>query len=214
VDTPNFYGRIQYFGALDARYAITDRVEVFGRIEGLRADNVIAPFSASSTGLGATSVGATVQLEQSAESVLAVHTQLILPTAPYVNAAPLALDVGLSAMRTIKGGDVHGGAVLMGQMMLGSGPAAERAGLTGRVGVSQRLSKNGVSFVLDLPISVGFTGGLDHVALATALRFGTGRPDVPYRSRGMYGELGLMAPLFGQDRTLVAGELRLGYRFR
>lgn len=213
VDTADFYGRIQIVGALDARVGLSERVEVFARVEGLRIDNVIAPVSVSASGIGATAVGASVVLEQSDDHVISVHGQVVLPTAPYVNAAPLALDLGMSAASAIRNGDVHGGVTVYGQTMLGKGPSAEKAALAGRVGVTQRLSRHGVSAVFDVPLSVGWTGGVDHVGLAAALRFGSGSGGEGAQGSGFVTDLGVFAPLLGNDRTLIGGELRVGYRF-
>jgi hypothetical protein len=211
VDTADFYGRIQVATAVDGRIGVSDRVEVFARVEAFRLDNVIAPVSVANAGLGATALGASVLLDETERGVLAVHGRVVLPTAPFVNAAPLALDVGLSSLRTVRNGAVHGGLTLYGRTMLGRGPALPRGGLAGRVGVVRHLSPNGVSVVLDVPVSLGWTGGLDHLGLAGAVRLGTGGPT---DARGGFVELGLMAPLLGNDRILVAGELRAGYRFR
>lgn len=220
VDTPDFYGRIQAFGALDVRVGLSERVELHGRFEGFRLDNVIAPVAVSASGIGATSIGMTVVLEQSLDHVISAHGQVVLPTQPHVNAAPLALDAGMTAARAVKNGDLHGGVAVYGQGMLGRGPSAGKAALSGRIGTTQRITKTGLAFVLDAPLSVGWTGGFDHLGLAGAFRFGTGRVGDPTPDgespdgRGLYGELGVMAPLFGRERTLAALELKIGARFR
>lgn len=206
VDTPDFYGRIQAVAALDLRWALHERVEVFVRPELFRMDQVVAPIAVTASGIGATAVGTAVQLESSDSHAITAHGQVVLPTAPYVNAAPIAMDLGLSGLYATRRGTLHGGATLLGRTMLGSGPADERAALTGRFGASRHLGP--VSLVLDVPLSVGWTGGLDHLGVAGALRLG-GRE----KPGGVGAELGVFAPVLGNDRTLAALELRVGGRW-
>ncbi len=210
VDRPDFYGRLQTYGALDLRVRVHERVEISGRSEFWRSDLVLAPVAVSASGLGATRVGVTAILEQTEEQVFAVSSGVVLPTAPYVNAAPLGLDLALIGARTTRGGDLHGGLTVYGQTMLGRGPAAEKAALAGRLGITRHITSNGLALVVDLPVSMGWTRGFDHLALAGALRWGTGAG----KARGLYGELGVFAPLLGRERTSAALELRTGYRFR
>lgn len=212
VDQDDFYGRLQAFGSVDLRLRIGRGAELYGRMEPVRYDQVVAPVSVDTTEMGASTLGLRARLENDGSLVISAHGQMLLPTRPGVNTRQAGVDVGLTAARSTPHGDLHGGAVVLGQVSLGSGGGNERVALAARFGATRHLSER-TSVVLDLPVSIGFAGGLDHLGLAGAVRMGWGRASAA-GARGPFAELAAFTPVLGDDRRLVAGNLRIGYRGR
>ena len=206
VDNADFYGRIQLMGTLDGRIALPDaNLSIDLGIEPFRSDSVIAPIAVGTSGLGAAWVGGTWQFQSDVDSALAVTGRVVLPTVGgSQNQRPLGADLGLVGQhRWTEKVDVHGGLMLYGNRMVGAGPSAARTSLSGLAGVAWHPSKS-FALVLDLPVSVAWAAPVDYIALAPGVRVGAG----PWAL-----ELGLMAPLVGGDRTLVAADLRTSIRF-
>ncbi|MEZ4322250.1 MAG: hypothetical protein R3F61_32555 [Myxococcota bacterium] len=206
VDTPDFYGRIQLMGTVDGRIALPGTpVSVEVGVEPLRIDNVIAPIAVSASGFGASYVGATWQFDETENSVLSATARVVLPTAGgSQNQRPIAADLGLVGQhRWTEKVDVHGGLMLYGNRMVGPGPDVPRTALSGMAGLAWHPSSH-FALVLDVPVSVAWTGPVDYLALSPGVRVGAG----PWAL-----ELGVMAPLAGADRSLVAADLRTSIRF-
>ena len=64
VDRPDFYGRLGVFSAVDLRLGLSERTEVFARVEPFRSDTVIAPVQVDAAGLGASTLGVRTVVEQ------------------------------------------------------------------------------------------------------------------------------------------------------
>ncbi|MCB9675193.1 MAG: hypothetical protein H6737_08750 [Alphaproteobacteria bacterium] len=206
IDTADFYGRIQLMGTVDGRIALPDvNLSIDLGVEPYRSDSVIAPISVGAAGLGASWVGATWQFEEADRSVLALTSRVVLPTASGAqNARPLAADIGLVGQyQWTEKTSVHGGLTLYGNRMVGPGPAVPRTAMSGLVGLAFQPT-GGFALVLDVPMSVAWSAPVDYLALSPGVRVGTG----PWAL-----ELGVMKPLAGGDRTLLAADLRTSIRF-
>lgn len=206
VDMPNFYGRLSAGGSLDGSAMLHPRVELFGRLEFLRFENVITPIPATSLGLGFTSVGVGWQMLRKDRVVLGLNGKTVLPTAAgiYHNAWPIGLDLGLALqVAAARGVHLHGQASFLGSAAISKGAANPRAGGALTFGTELRPGK-AFAFVLDLYGSFGYRGPLDALAVAFALRFSDGK---------RFGfELGGMIPFAGVERAMVALDLRASIR--
>ena len=206
VDMPNFYGRLSAGGSLDGSAMVHPRVELFGRLEFLRFENVITPIPATALGLGFTSVGVGWQVLRKDKVVLGLNGKTVLPTAAgiYDNAWPIGLDLGLALqVAAARGVHLHGQASFLGSAVASKGPAFPRAGGAVTFGTELRPGK-AFAFVLDLYGSFGYRGPLDALAVAFALRFSDGK---------RFGfELGGMIPFAGTERAMVAVDLRASIR--
>lgn len=206
VDMPNFYGRLSAGGTLDGSVMLHPRVELFGKLEFLRFENVITPIPATALGLGFTSVGAGWQVLRRDKVVLGINGKTVLPTAAgiYHNAWPIGLDLGLALqVAAARGVHLHGQASFLGSAVASKGPAFPRAGGAVTFGTELRPGK-AFAFVVDLYGSFGYRGPLDALAVAFALRFSDGK---------RFGfELGGMIPFAGTERAMVAVDFRASIR--
>lgn len=203
ADAPNFYGHLVGVGELEGSWSPTGRTEVFGRIEAVRYDSVLAPLPDAYFGPGWFSVGAAQRLSEDPKGALGVNGKLAVP-AHYTNATPIGGDVGLAGLWAPSPRlRAHGQLSAVFQANFGPGPTRPSMGIAPTVG-AEWLPGSAFAFALDVVSSVGLTSALDHVAVAPSFRFSTGD------RFGM--ELALAAPLAGADRTLALADLRLAVR--
>jgi len=195
VDLPNFYGRLSADMRLRGSFAVTERLELFGRFEFFRFDYLITPLSASVIGIGHTNLGANVRLLHQDRVALSLHGQVVLPTAVplYSGVHPLAMDIALAGQFHLHPKiAMHADVGLIHSVGLGAGPAQPRVGGTATVGAEFRASPR-VAVVTDLHASFGYTAPVDIFATALALRFSDGK---------RFGfDFGATIPLAGRERA-------------
>lgn len=204
ADTPAFYGRIVASGTLEARLALSDRTAVGLTMEPAHYESTISALSSSWFGYGATTLTATQRVDEGGPVGLAMVGRLVLPTSIglYGHAWPFSADLGLALQAEHGPWSAHGQAGLAATAGVGAGPTALATGLPLTLGGVWRPS-GGFSTVLDLQSSFGYAAALDHLAVAPALRFGTGH-------FGM--ELGAAIPVAGENRTLTVVRVGAGAR--
>lgn len=206
IDRPNFYGHLAAGGKLDGSYAVSERFEVFGSFEFLRYESVITPIAASAIGLGVSNVGAAGQLLVRDKWGLGLNGKIVLPTAAgiYQNAWPVGLDLGLAAQ--FKASNKVLFHVQLGGLTsfaISKGAANPRIGGVLTAGTELRPGK-AFALAIDLHGNFGYRAPLDTLAAALALRFSDGK---------RFGfSLGAVLPFAGQERALVALDLRASIR--
>lgn len=167
----NFYGNIRVEGVLAGRWLLTPDVELFGAVELVRWQTVIASLSADHLGLGHTALGAALTLARGDDGVLTLAAFTTLPTALglYQRTWPFALDVGVAATKDLDPAlEVHGW--LGARSSVGAGVVADpRAGLALDAGAAWRVFAP-FAVVLDVEGSLGYRAPLDHLALGLGLR--------------------------------------------
>ena len=204
VEVENFYGHIVASPTIEGSWAASDTVELFAAVEAFRYDSVITSITTTSMGLGHTSLGATWRFWDNDSVGVGLHGRTVLPTAfgLYKNAWPIAIDLGVGAQwaatPTLR---VHGNLAGIGSAAISKGPALPWAGARVNAGVEWQPARP-FAVVLDVNAGFGYAAPVDHVAAALALRTGIGK------RVGI--ELGATVPLAGRERTLAAGELRVG----
>lgn len=201
VDTPAFYGRVAASGTLEARLALSERTAVGMTMEALRYESVISALSSSWVGYGSTTLTATTRVDEGRSLALAMAGRLVLPTAIglYGQAHPVGGDVGLAFDAGGGAWSAHGQVGVAALASIGIGPTALATGLPVTLGATWQL-RPGFALALDTQSSFAFEAPVDHVAIAPAVRLGSGR----------YGmELGAAVPVAGEDRTLLAA--RFGF---
>ena len=204
----DFYGNIRIGARLSGSYVIDDRVEIWASLELLRFQNIISAVSTAYTGLGYTSLGATLPLLREERRAIAAYARLVLPTTTGLDRAaqPLALELGgtaeLDAHPNLR---VHAWLSLVGSIALSQiAPADPRGGL--RVGGGlDWVPYEALSFVLELASGFGYRDGLDFLAIQAAIRLALG--DV------MGVELSGTVPLAGAEVALASATLSLSARF-
>lgn len=204
ADTPAFYGRIVASGTVEARLALSDRTAVGMTLEPAHYESAISALSSSWFGYGATTLTATQRVDEGGPIGLAMTGRLVLPSSIglYGHAWPFSADIGLGLQAEHRAWSAHGQAGMAATAGVGAGPTALATGLPITVGGAWRPS-GGFSAVLDLQSSFGFAASVDHLAVAPALRFGT----------GWFGmELGGSVPVAGENRTLTVVRLGAGAR--
>ena len=206
VDLPNFYGHLSAGLSVDASLAVTDRLELFGSMQLLRHESVITPIPAAATGLGSTALGAGYRVLSRERWALGVNGKFVLPTAVgiYSNAWPVGYDLGFAGQFTLHPRVLfHSQAGVLGSAAISDGPAAPRFGLALTSGIELRPGR-AFAFIADLHANFGYRAPLDNLSIAMGLRFSDGK---------RFGfELAGVVPLAGQDRTMVALELRVSVR--
>lgn len=197
VDLANFYGRLSADLRLRGSWSITDDLEVFGRFEFFRFDQLITPLTATSIGIGHTNLGVSGRILHRERVALSVHGQVVLPTAVplYSGTHPLAFDFGLSGQfQPHPRVGVHADLGLIHSVGLGGGPAQPRVGATVTAGAEFWPARR-FAIVTDVHASFGYTAPVDVVASALALRFTDGK---------RFGfDFGATIPLFGRERANV-----------
>lgn len=198
ADSANFYGHIVVTAVVAGSYAFGERTEVFGSLEMVRWDTVLAPFPQDYVGPGFSSLGASTRFYESDKAGLAVNGKVVFPTM-YENAWPLGIDLGISGVwapsRVVR---LH--AQVSGEFEgnLGRGPALPAFGVAPTVGIVWR-PKTVFAMGLDAVASFGLVSAVDHFALAPVFRFSDGK---------RFGaEFGITAPLAGADRALATVDL-------
>ena len=202
ADTANFYGHIVAGATLDGRWAVNDRVEVYGSAEAVRYDNVIGALSSDYLGYGHTTVGASGVLWGGDRSVVALNGKLVLPTAfgLYENSWPVGADLGVAwAWAKSERFRAHAQLGGVGSGAITAASAQPRAGAEATGGVEWRFVKP-VAVVADVEAGFGYTAPLDHLALGVGFRARLG-------DRGGL-ELAGLVPLAGRERALAAAALR------
>jgi len=198
ADSDNFYGHIVVTGALTASYAFNDRTEVFGSLEMLRWDSVLAPFPQDYIGPGFSALGASTRLWQSETVGLSLNGKIVFP-AMYENAWPLGVDLGVAGLWVVSR-SVRLHAQISGEFEVnaGRGPALPRFGVAPTVGVVWR-PVTVFAMGLDAVTSFGLVDTVDHFALSPVFRFSDGK---------RFGvDFGITAPLAGADRALASVDL-------
>ncbi len=202
ADAPNFYGRVVGSGTLEARLALSERTAVGMVLEPLHYESTISALSSSWFGYGATTLTATTRVDEGRSLALAVAGRLVLPTAIglYGQSYPVGGDVGLAFDAGGGAWSAHGQVGFAALASMGVGPTALSTGLPITAGASWQL-RPGFSLAFDAQSSFAFDAPVDHVAIAPAVRIGSGR----------YGmELGAAVPVAGENRALAAARLGFG----
>ncbi len=203
----NIYGQIQLQGVVDGSVALSDRVEVFGRLEALRSQQAISLAGASYTGLGHTTVGVSALLVDDVDAHVAWLNRMVLPTAfgLYQNQHPLAVESGLSAQLDVgEALQLYGQLSVIGSMGLGRGPTQMRLGLAPSLG-AQLTVKRSFGVALGVASSLLYDQSLDYLSPQMSFRTAIGKVGI---------QLDAMIPLVGPTpRPLLVGQLRATYRF-
>ena len=203
----NIYGQIQFQGILDGSLALSDKSEVFVRIEAFRHQEAISLVGASYNGLGHTTLGASTLLLDTDSMHVAVLGRLVLPTAIglYRNQAPVGLEAALSAQYNLSQTfHVHGYLPVLGSMGVGLGPKQVRVGLAPVVGLETRVGKH-FGVVVDVASGFLYDHPFEQLSPQLGLRTAIGPVGV---------ELDAMLPLLGPTpRPLASAELRVSARF-
>lgn len=205
AEPDDFYGHIVGGATLDGSLAASETVEVFGSLEALRYDSVLAPFPEAYVGPGFTTLGAAWRAHTGEASALGLNGKIVLPTTGlYDNAWPVALDLGVAGL--LAPGErlrLHGQLSGLLTAAISGGPAAPAAGVAPTVGVEWRPT-GGFALVADVVGSFGLTAPVDHVAVAPGVRLGSGR----------FGfQLDATVPLAGRERALATVDARFALRF-
>ncbi|MFZ9886066.1 MAG: hypothetical protein ACO3JL_01085 [Myxococcota bacterium] len=201
-----FYGNLQGGVVFGGSTTFGDRLELFGALEPLFAQQVISSLRATHIGGGHGSLGAMLQLKRTGSLALSIMTRTTvpLPYGPYLQAWPVGLDVGpLLSLEVRPNLMLHGGAIATGSVVLSRGPWLPRAGLLGYGGAEVALTP-WLTLVADAQVLTLYTNPLDYLSAQAALRAG------PWGPLGI--ELYASAPLAGANRTLAGGGLRVSYR--
>lgn len=203
ADAANFYGHLVGTADLDGSWAVSDTTEIFARGELVRYDSVLAPLPDATFGPGWFSLGLAQRLVTGERSAIGLNGKLAVP-AHYAHAFPIGADLGLAAVWAPSDRfRVHGQLSVATELNAGKGPVAPGFGVAPTAGFAWRPGK-AFALALDVVGSFGLTATVDHLALAPAFRFGDGR---------RFGvELGLAAPLLGQERALALADLRVSIR--
>lgn len=207
IDAANFYGSLVGGLTLHGSRALDDKTELYGQVELVRYDALISAFSDSTLGPGHTMIGLSRRLAEGEGWGFAGHTRLVLPTAlsVYRNAWPIAADLG--GTFEIRTGPIrsHATANTLFSAAISRGPAAPWLGVGGVVGTEVRAGQT-FGFLVDVAGTYGYgAGGLDHVSLQPAFRFGF--------SDVLAAELGFSMPLAGRERAPVGLELGMTGRW-
>lgn len=207
IERADFYGYVTGALQVDGSVAVRRDLEVWASVEALRFDLGVASLTATSLGLGNTTVGATWAPTRRRGGLAAgVQAKLVLPTASglYGHARPFGAEVGVVGQwRPHRLAALHG-AFAAHLIAAAGGPPLPAGGLTVNLGVEVRPHPV-FAFVLDLDGSFLRTDPLDWWAVAAALRF---------TDTKRFGfELGARLPVAGADRTLASVLLRGSVRF-
>ena len=133
--------------------------------------------------------------------------RLTLPTASnyYAGARPLGLDAALAfSTWALSWLEVHAQLGMLGSVGAGDGPLDPRGGLSLIGGATWRPAA-WFALIADVATQFFYGAVVDHLAI-------TGGPRLMFSGFGI--DLFLGAPLVGDDRTTIAGLLRLRYDFR
>ena len=207
IEPENLYGRILATGTLTGSWAVSEKLELYTHLEGVRMDMLIAAISTTAIGPGYASLGASWRGAEGESWALAVQGKLVLPTAFGIDehGAPVGADAGVQFVwaprETLL---VHG--VLMPNVAFaaGGGPLYPRVGVNLDVGAEWRAFKR-FGFVLDGISAFGRTDTLDYAGVGVGFRGGIGE----------HAGLALEArvPLVGRERALTAADIRFDWRF-
>ncbi len=201
IEPSNFYGYLHGGLVLEGRYAWKETTELFGRMEVIRYDSVIASLSASHLGVGYLSGGVAHRILahdlKGHPLLVSAYGRLLLPTAIGLDQGtwPLGLEAGAtSAWQLHSKLDLHAAALLFGDSALGPGPKKFRMGLRLVPGITY-WPREWLAVVGELDLGLGYAAGLDTLGVALGLRAGGER---------LAASLELRAPLLGRERTLTA----------
>jgi len=201
VDLP-FFARLGAQVRIDGSWAWGPRGELFGSWEALRYDSLIAPLASSTIGVGHLNVGAAYRFLDSSHASLGANAKLVLPTAAplYQGVWPVGIDAGLAAqLQAHPKLQFHLQLGVLHSFGLGKGPAQPREG-----GVEWMPAPQ-FGLTVDVQTGFGYTGPVDLVAAALALRFSDGK---------RFGfEIGAAVPFAGRERTNVRLDFRASVRF-
>jgi hypothetical protein len=206
ADAANFYGNIEAFGLLEGSWKLDRWLALFAEIELVRYQTVISSLTADGLGFGDLSFGATYVLFPGDLTVTGT-ARFTLPTASdyYAGARPLALDAALLFSGWVLSWlELHGQIAMLGSIGAGDGPLDPRGGLSLIGGASWR-PKRWFALIADVSLQLFYGDTVDHFAVLGGPRFLIG---------GFGIDLFVGAPLVGDDRTTIAGLLRLRYDFR
>ncbi|HMV67564.1 MAG TPA: hypothetical protein PKA64_11995 [Myxococcota bacterium] len=206
ADLTNFYGYIPGSLTLDGSAEVGRGVELFGRLEAIRADLGIASLTSTQLGLGHLRLGAAWSTPASDRFAVGVYGSAVLPTASnlYRNVAPLGFDFGFTSSYDAGHGlFVHDSATFFTSFGVGKGPDLPRGGADFNVGLEWRAHRV-FGLVVDLDAGLGYVATLDHLSPGFALRFSDGK---------RFGfELGGKLPVVGARRELLTFDLRASAR--
>lgn len=198
AEPSEFYGNVRLTGALSGSFLLSQDFEIFGAVELLRYQLVIASISATELGLGHSSAGAAWRLHEGEISTFALFGRVTLPTAfgLYEHAWPVGFDFGVAASSAFSDAiELHGSWGVLSSFAISRGPLQPRAGLVLAAGVSWRVLA-GLALVADLEGEVFYRAALDHVAVGAGVRF------EPAEALGL--ELLFKVPAAGEERALAA----------
>ncbi len=207
IEPENLYGRILATGTLSGSWAVSERLELYARLEAVRMDMLIAPIASDSLGPGYTALGASWRGWDGEHWALAVQGKLVLPTAFVVDehSAPLAADAGMQAVWAPRDTLLVHAAVMPNLgLALGGGPLYPRAGVNVDVGAEWRMFRR-FGVVVDGVSSFGHSEPLDYFGVGLGLRGGIG----PHAGLALETRV----PLVGRERALAAIDIRFDWRF-
>ena len=197
ADTDDFYGNVRLAGVVSGAWALSEDSELFLALEVVRFQTVISSLSASTFGLGHTSVGAAQRIVHGRSWLITGATRLVLPTALgiYENSWPFGLDVGVSASNTFSDSlEVHGWFGWTGSIAATRGPNQPRVGALLDAGITWTPA-SWFGLVLDVEGSAFYREVLDHVAGGIGLRAAV--------SDALAFSLDAKVPLAGDERALA-----------
>ncbi len=207
VELENLYGRIRATGTLTGSYALSDRAELYAKVEAVRFDTIITAISVTGIGPGYTDVGASYRLLEGPHAALGLHGTLVLPTAFTLDqhSWPLGVDVGADGVYAVKDNFLlHASVVPNFGAALGGGPAYPAFGVNLDLGAEWKPFKR-FGVVLDGISAFGRTDVLDYAGVGVGFRGGIG---------DHFGlSLEARAPLVGKARELAGADLRGTWRF-
>lgn len=207
VEPQNFYANLVGHLRVDGSIEIAPRLELFGALELLEAQQVISSFRAGHLGLGNTSLGATWLFHESDEVGLAAFGRATLPTALglYQRAFPVGGDIGVTGVVVpIEPIRLRAAAFGTSALTLGGGAPTPRAGFAGQIGMDVA-PWHWLALSAELNGAALYAAPLDHAALGLGARFAIWE--------GLGAEIGAVVPLAGRERNLATAIARVSWRF-
>ena len=206
ADFDDFYGNVRAAGLLSGRWAVTPDLELLGALEVLRYQTVISSVSAEHFGVGHLSIGASYRLVDASEIAIAVFGRITSPVPGlYSNAVPIDADTGIGAVyRISESFQAQWAFGVLGSLQVSEGPTYPRGGVTIDAGFVWQPA-SWFAIAVDAAAQAFYADALDHLAIASALRFGIAG------STGF--EVAATVPVIGRERSVLAAALRINHRF-
>ena len=208
VDTANFYGNLNGRATTALSFEVLEGLEVFARLDPIFYQQVITSLSADTFGFGHSQLGFSLRALERSDVYVATFARLTLPTALslYQNAYPIGAEAGFSAeYRLLPAFHLHANLAGAARSSISLAQSQTRVGLNSTLG-SELFLGEWVSLVGDVQTNTLLRKGLDHVAVAGALRMKLGG--------GFSADLSALVPLAGSERKLAEAAFNLRYRIR